>query len=134
MSTKPTSVGRATQRRPKTSTDTIELTLGAKLKLLRRTARLSQVAIGAQGFVSTPGWIKIENGQRQASEALLTKFVSFMVEEKVIHARHKEAMVTELCALKFIHDRRDFLRQMARDFYKNLPPIMLLTALPEAEE
>ena len=46
------------------------MTLGDRLKKLRKELGLSQEALGAQGFVSTPGWIKIENGQRQASEKL----------------------------------------------------------------
>lgn len=134
MATTSTKSRRTASKRPKAPTDTPEVTLGAKLKLLRRAAKLSQVAIGAQGFVSTPGWIKIENGQRQPSEGLLTKFVAFMAEEKVIRAEHKEALFRELCTLKYVHHRSDFLREMACNFYKGLPPVVLLAALPGVEE
>ena len=119
-----------TVRKAKAPSDDIETNLGTKLRLLRRAARLSQVAIGAQGFVSAPGWIKIENGQRRASEELLKKFVSFIVEEQVIHAKDGEAMFRELCALKYVNDRRDFVREMARSLYKSLPPIVLRATLP----
>lgn len=131
MATTLTKPRKAAKRKPRAATGTPELTLGAKVKLLRRAAKLSQEAIGAQGFVSTPGWIKIENGQRHPSEKLITSFVALMVSEKVIHAQHKEAMFNELAALKYVNDRREFLRQMARDYYKSLPPVMLLVALPE---
>ena len=134
MATSITKPRRTTKRKPKATPGTAEFTLGLKLKVLRRAAKLSQVAIGAQGFVSTPGWIKIENGQRQPSEELLKKFVAFMVAEKMIRAEQKQDLFNELCALKYVHHRSEFLRGMARDFQKGLPPVVLLASLPEVEE
>ena len=63
------------------------MTLGDRLKTLRRELGLSQEALGAQGFVSTPGWIKIENGQRQASEKLHRKdWCKWLVGDKYMKA------------------------------------------------
>jgi hypothetical protein len=36
-----------------------------------KSIEISQEAFGAQGFVSAPGWAKIENGTRQPSDELL---------------------------------------------------------------
>ena len=130
MATTSTKSRRTASKRPKAPTDTPEVTLGAKLKLLRRAAKLSQVAIGAQGFVSAPGWIKIENGQRLPSEEMIQKFVAFMVVEKVIHAEQKQLLFNELCALKYVHHRSDFLRLMAREYQKGLAPVVLRATLP----
>ena len=58
------------------------MNLGNRLKTLRRELGLSQEAFGAQGFVSAPGWIKIENGQRHASEKLIERIAKWLVEEK----------------------------------------------------
>ena len=41
-----------------------EPNIAAKLHELRRAAGLSHDALGAQGFISTPGWIKV--GERPA--------------------------------------------------------------------
>ena len=60
MATTKTQARKTTKRKSKAPPASEELTLGKKVKLLRRVARLSQAAIGAQGFVSAPGWIKIE--------------------------------------------------------------------------
>lgn len=50
--------------------------VAARLKELRQHAGFSQEAVGAQGFVSAPSWVKIESGQRSPSEKLLAAFVT----------------------------------------------------------
>jgi transcriptional regulator with XRE-family HTH domain len=90
-------------------------TIALRLHELRKLAGVSQEAMGAQGFVSAPGWIKIENGQRSPSEKLLTAFVTWLVEEKVVRANQKMALLDELCALKYLCHGNAFLREMARE-------------------
>ena len=99
-----------------------EGSLPARLKALRKEAGVSQDAIGTQGFVSTPGWIKIENGQRSPSEKLLAELVSWLVKEKVVRAGQKTALIEELCGLKYAGHRSPFLAQLARDFLKAKSP------------
>ena len=84
------------------------MTLGDRLKTLRRELGLSQEAIGAQGFVSTPGWIKIENGQRQASE-------------KYMKATAASTLREELLTLKYLGSRSLFVKEMAKKHAKSLP-------------
>ena len=43
-------------------------TIGKRLKELRNEINLSQEAMGGQGFISTPAYVKLENGQRSPSE------------------------------------------------------------------
>ena len=99
--------------------------LAARLKVLRKHAGVSQEAVGAQGFVSTPGWIKVENGQRSPSEKLLAAFVDWLVEAKAIRTEAKAALVEELSALKYAAHRAPFLSQMAKDRLARLAPVML---------
>ena len=84
--------------------------LGHKLKALRQQIGLSQEAIGAQGFVSTPGWIKIENGQRQASEKLLARFVDWLVSDKHITKSARQPLLEELLLRKHLGNRSVWLR------------------------
>ncbi len=100
--------------------------IAARLRELRRAAGLSQEAIGAQGFVSTPGWIKVENGQRMPSEKMLAALVAFLAEEKVIRANQQEALLTELCTVKYATDRKPFLAQLAKDQIATLTPVAIL--------
>ena len=102
-----------------------EPNIAVKLYDLRRAAGLSQEAIGAQGFVSAPGWIKVENGQRMPSEKLLAALASFLIGEKVIRANQKEALVNELCALKYAAHHSPFLAQLAKDYLKSLVPVVI---------
>ena len=95
--------------------------LAARLKALRKEAGLSQETIGAQGFVSAPGWIKVENGQRSPSEKLLVAFVGFLAAEKHVRAGAKTALVEELTAIKYSESINPFLAQLARDFLAGLP-------------
>ena len=76
---------------------------------------LSQEALGAQGFVSTPGWIKIENGQRQASEKLIEKLLKWLVSDKHIKAGAATGLREELLSLKYMGSNSAFVREMARD-------------------
>ena len=97
------------------------MTLGDRLKTLRRELGLSQEALGAQGFVSTPGWIKIENGQRQASEKLLEKLVKWIISDKYMRAGAANALREELLTLKYLGSRSPFVRDMAKKHAEGLP-------------
>ncbi len=90
------------------------LTLGQRLKTIRQALQLSQEALGAQGFVSTPGWIKVENGQRHASDDLIAKFVQWLVREKHLAATDAARLQEELMTLKYAHHRSGFVRDLAR--------------------
>ena len=114
--------------RKKSAPVTAEPNIHSRLHDLRRAAGLSQEALGSQGFISAPGWIKVENGQRKPSEKLLAAFVDFLVGEEVIRASQKDDLLKELCVLKYVHHRSGFLRQMARDYQKALSPVAIQTA------
>ena len=123
MAIKTAEAGRISK--PKLVATTEEPNIAAKLLELRRAAGVSQDALGAQGFISTPGWIKIENGQRMPSEKLLAALVAFLVGEKVIRANQKDALIHELCTLKYAGHRSPFLQQIAKDQLKTLTPVTI---------
>jgi transcriptional regulator with XRE-family HTH domain len=102
-----------------------ERTIARRLHELRKLAGVSQEAMGAQGFVSAPGWIKMENGQRSPSEKLLTAFVAWLVEEKVVRSNQRAALLDELCALKYSRHGNAFLKEMAFDHLANLSTVTL---------
>ena len=84
------------------------------MKSLRNELGLSQEAVGAQGFVSTPGWIKIENGQRQASEKLIEKMLKWLVSDKHMKAGAIGGLREELLTLKYLGSNSAFVREMAK--------------------
>ncbi len=97
------------------------MTLGEKLKSIRRESGLSQEAIGAQGFVSAPGWIKLENGQRSPSEKLLEKLVTWLVQDKHIRANTSKGLREELLTLKYLGSHSTFVRSLAQTHARQLP-------------
>ena len=97
------------------------MALGDRLQTLRRELDLSQEALGAQGFISTPGWIKIENGQRLPSEKLIEKLVKWLVSDKHIKANTSSALREELLTLKYMGSNSAFVREMAKAHAKKLP-------------
>ncbi len=82
---------------------------------------MSQEALGAQGFVSTPGWIKIENGQRQASEKLIDKLSKWLVEDKYMRSGAASTLREELLTLKYLGSRSPFVRELAKSHAKKMP-------------
>ena len=106
------------------------MNLGNRLKALRRELGLSQEAFGAQGFVSSPGWIKIENGQRQASEKLLERITKWLVEDKYMRAAAASTLKEELLTLKYLGSRSPFVRELAKTHAKGLPGGEALLAAP----
>ena len=111
------------------------MTLGEKLKSIRRDCGLSQEAIGAQGFISTPGWIKLENSQRSPSEKLLHKLVGWLVEDKYIRASASKGLVEELLTLKYLASSSKFVRDLAHGHAKQLPNgAALLAATPSSQK
>lgn len=95
------------------------MTFGERVKSLRHEIGLSQEALGAQGFVSTPGWIKIENGQRQASEKLIDRMLKWLVGDKYIKANSASSLREELLTLKYLGSNSAFVRDMAKLHARN---------------
>lgn len=96
------------------------MTLGEKLKTIRRDCGLSQEAIGAQGFVSTPGWIKLENGQRSPSEKLIDSLVDWLVEDKYVRSTTAKGLKEELLTLKYLGSQSTFVRELAKTHARGL--------------
>jgi transcriptional regulator with XRE-family HTH domain len=91
-----------------------------RLRELRQLLELSQEAIGAQGFISTSGWVKIENGQRQPSDDLLEKLVRWLERDRYITKANGVLLMEELMALKYMGDSSPFIRRLAKEFYEKL--------------
>ena len=110
------------------------MTLGDRLKALRQSLGLSQEAMGAQGFVSTPAWIKLENGQRQPSEKLIDRLVRWLVADKHLLAKGSAALREELLTLKYLGNTSPFVREMAKKHAATLPSgAALLAVTPTAK-
>ena len=104
------------------------MTFGERAKSLRRELGLSQEALGAQGFISTPGWIKIENGQRQPSEKLIGALVDWLVREKHIRAGAAKTLQNELLVLKHLGGTSPFLRGIVQAYARENHLAHLLVA------
>ena len=112
------------------------MTFGERVKSLRNELGLSQETFGTRGFVSTPGWIKIENGQRQASEKLIEQLARWLVQDKHLKSGAAGVLKEELLTLKYLGSNSSFLREMARTHAKKLPSgaAMLTTSKPAAKK
>ena len=97
------------------------MALGDRLQTLRQDLGLSQEALGAQGFISAPGWIKIENGQRSPSEKLINSLVNWLVGGKYIKVTAAHALRDELLTLKYLSSPSSFVRALATDYASRLP-------------
>ena len=102
------------------------INFGERVKTLRQALELSQEAVGAQGFVSTPGWIKIENGQRQASEKLIERLTKWLVQSKHLRAGAAATLKEELLPLKYMGSNSPFVQELARAHAARLPGGTLL--------
>lgn len=91
--------------------------INRRLRELRLGLGLSQEAIGAQGFVSAPGWAKIENGTRQPSDTLLEKLVAWLVKDHYVKKTESSRLLDELQALKYMSHTSLFVRKLARDYH-----------------
>lgn len=90
--------------------------LSKRLRNLRRSLGLSQEAMGNQGFVSTPGWVKIENGTRHPSDDLLKKIVDWLVKDGYLKATEKDSTLDEFLTLKYMSHLSPFVRKLAREY------------------
>jgi transcriptional regulator with XRE-family HTH domain len=97
------------------------MTFAQRVKALRRELSLSQEALGAQGFVSTPGWVKVENGQRHASEKMIRNLTEWLVKDKYMRAGEAAALKEELLTLKYLSSPSAFVREMAKVHAKRMP-------------
>ena len=107
------------------------MTLASRLKDLRRELNLSQEAFGAQGFISAPGWIKIENGQRQASEKLIERLAKWLVDDKYTRSGAVNELKEELLTLKYLGSSSPFVRELAKSHAKKLPSNTVYLAAEE---
>ena len=78
------------------------MTIGQRLKMLRNQLGLSQEAMGAQGFVSAQGWIKIEQGQRSPSECLLMELIQWLLKDEYFTMSAGADLLDELLTLKYL--------------------------------
>ena len=106
------------------------LTIGDRLKALRVSLGYSQEEIGRQGFVSTPGWIKLENGQRSPSEDLLAKLVVWLIKGKYVKKGEGDALHDELLTLKYLGSSQPFVRRLADNFARSTVWGQALPAAP----
>ena len=90
------------------------MTFGERVKSLRHELGLSQGAFGTRGFISTPGWIKIENGQRSPSEKLIETLVNWLSGDKYIRASAAKGLKEELLTLKYLGSHSPFVRELAK--------------------
>jgi transcriptional regulator with XRE-family HTH domain len=106
------------------------MTLHDRLKELRLRIELSQEALGAQGFISTPGWIKIENGTRKPSDEFLETFVNWLVEQRYITPSIRDGLLDELLTLRYLRHKSAFIRQLAQEhrFHRMQEPATLKVA------
>lgn len=113
------------------------MNLGQRLKNLRRDLHLSQEEIGGHGFVSAPGWIKIENGQRLPSDRLIVEIVRWLVKHKHLASGSSEHLREELLTLKYLGHRSEFVRGLAQKRFDALQkehpeaPVLTPASLPE---
>ena len=104
------------------------MTLSERLKALRRDIGISQEAMGAQGFVSTPGWIKIENGQRSPSDELIMRLVSWLLRDGYLSVNTAQALLDELLILKYLGSRSAFIHKMAVNYAERVAAGTVLLA------
>jgi len=106
-----------------------------RLRQLRLSLGLSQEAIGAQGFVSTPGWVKVENGTRQPGDSLLEKLVSWLEKDHYVTKRDGERLLEELMALKYMNHASPFIRRLAQQYHEELvAPVSLARVAEEPKK
>ncbi len=107
------------------------MTFGERVKSLRQELGLSQGAFGTRGFISTPGWIKVENGQRQASEKLVESLTRWLIADKHLRVGAANTLKEELLTLKYLGSRSPFLREMAKAHARTLASSATLLASPK---
>lgn len=89
------------------------MTVGERLKQLRKEIGISQEAMGAQGFVSAPGWIKVENGQRCPSDELIHCVVAWLLRDSYITVGTAASLLEELLTLKYLASPSRFVWRLA---------------------
>lgn len=94
--------------------------LSSRLREIRQCLGLSQESFGTLGFVSTPGWVKIENGSRQPSDALIEKLVLWAVTNNHLSQEDSDGLQQELLALKYMNNLSPFVCSLAKNYYDTL--------------
>jgi len=111
--------------------------INRRLRELRLSLGLSQEAIGAQGFVSTPGWVKIENGTRQPGDALLEGLVAWLEKDRYVTGEDSGKLLDELLTLKYLNHSSSFVRRLAREYRDSLDqvdPLLRVAEHPPSEQ
>ena len=96
------------------------MSLAERLKALRLNIGISQEAIGAQGFVSTHFWIKVERGLRSPSEELIMRLVSWLLKEEYFSVNTAGALLDELLVLKYLGSSSPFIQKMALNYAERI--------------
>ena len=96
------------------------MTIGERLKMLRQEVGISQEAMGAQGFISVPGWIKIEKGQRLPSDVLLHRLIAWLLRDNHIRISKAGYLLEELLTIKYMDSPSTFVRKLAYNHAKHL--------------
>jgi transcriptional regulator with XRE-family HTH domain len=109
------------------------------IKSLRHRIGISQEALGSQGFVSTPGLIKVEAGLRSASEKLICNLAGYAAGElepinKKARTELAGQLEVEMLALKYMHDPSPFVRALALGYVRSLPRADILLAEEKQEK
>jgi len=104
--------------------------LNKRLRDLRVSLGLSQEAMGSYGFISTPGWVKIENATRNPSDELISTLCDWLAKEGHVDAAQKQALLEELLCLKYVNSLSSFVSRLTSDYYKTLV-IPNILRLPE---
>ena len=92
------------------------MNLADRLKALRQDIGISLEAMGAQGFVSTHFWIKMERGLRSPSEDLIMQLVSWLLKDGYLSVNTAQQLLDELLILKYLGSRSPFIRKMAVNY------------------
>ena len=107
------------------------MNLGERLKQLRKELSISQEAMGAQGFVSAPGWIKIENGQRLPSDELVHRLIAWILKDNYVGVGAAGELLEELLTLNYLESSSAFVRKLA---YNHAKQLLARTAILVSEE
>ena len=65
--------------------------------------------------MSAPGWIKLENGQRQPSEKLIEKLVTWVQLRGSFNSKGAKSLREELLLCKYLGSPSAFVRSMAAE-------------------
>ena len=96
------------------------MTLHERLKQLRADTDWSQETFAAHIGISTPGYIKLENGQRLPSEKVITQIAGALFDKKTtLYAPLVASLIDELSTLKALGSKNPYIRKIAGVYVKS---------------